>query len=311
MRSTSIVFEKKNFDNIRVLNSKFMIVSRIFLFAFLRDRFDIFDVSRDLWLRVLAQRVKRQRFDDESQMMRNACRNSIFFLFSYDLFLFVRRFQIVSSDFFDMQCCSFSASTSRCRHDLCTLFVSKELDLKWRVCSRYKAFYRSQNATLNLKCIIFDLRATVKRRRRDRISSAVNKFIWTNAFSRATSSWFVLFYDQHQLREYRNVIRVWFIFDLVMQWINFFCNSFVMNTKSIVLWKWRVFQMIVSEKRVKRSCVCCTTFSNWFVASCWIDLVASLHNEWCRLKSFNNMCSSSLFRRLLTISIVAKVLRVV
>jgi hypothetical protein len=59
MRSTSIVFEKKNFDNIRVLISKFVIVSRIMFFASFRDKFNIFDVSRDLWLRVLAQRAKR------------------------------------------------------------------------------------------------------------------------------------------------------------------------------------------------------------------------------------------------------------
>jgi hypothetical protein len=80
MKSILIVFEKKNFDNIRVLNSKFVIILKILLFAFLCDKSDIFDVSRDLWLRVLAQRVKRQKFDDESQMMQNVCRNSIFFL---------------------------------------------------------------------------------------------------------------------------------------------------------------------------------------------------------------------------------------
>ncbi len=120
---------KKNFDNIRVLNSKFIIVSRILFFAFLCDKSDIFDVSRDLWLRVLAQRVKRQKFDDESQMMRNVCRNSFFF--NYDFFLFVQRFQIISLNLLDMQRCLFSASTSRCRHDFCSLFVSKELDLEW------------------------------------------------------------------------------------------------------------------------------------------------------------------------------------
>jgi hypothetical protein len=54
MKSISIVFEKKSFDNIRVLNSKLLIVWRILFFAFLRDKSDIFDVSRDLWLRVLA-----------------------------------------------------------------------------------------------------------------------------------------------------------------------------------------------------------------------------------------------------------------
>jgi hypothetical protein len=107
-----------------------------------------------------------------------------------------------------MQCYSFFASTSRYRYDFCTSFVLKKLDREWEFCSRYRDFYRFQNTTLNLKNIILDLRAKAKRRKRDTISLIVNKFIWINAFSRATSSWFVLFYDQHQLREYWYVIRV-------------------------------------------------------------------------------------------------------
>jgi hypothetical protein len=207
MKSISIVFKKKFFNNVRVLNLKFMIVLRIFVFASFRDRFDIFDISRDLWLRVLVQRAKRQSLDDESLMMRNVCRNSIFFSLIM-IFFFVRRFQIISSNFLDMQCCSFSASTSRCRYEFCASFVSKKFYLEWRFCLRYKIFYWFQNTTLNLKNIILDLRATIKRRKRDKISSIVNKLIWINAFSRATSSWFILLYDQHQLREYRYVIRV-------------------------------------------------------------------------------------------------------
>jgi hypothetical protein len=58
-KSIFVVFEKKNFDNNRVLNSKFVVVLRTLFFASRRDKFEIFDVSRDLWLRVLAQRAKR------------------------------------------------------------------------------------------------------------------------------------------------------------------------------------------------------------------------------------------------------------
>jgi hypothetical protein len=210
-----------------------------------------------------------------------------------------------------MQRCLFSTSTSRCRHDFCALFISKEFDLEWEFCSRYKAFYESQNATLNFKSIILHLRTTIKRRRRDKISFIVNKFIWIKALSWATSSWFVFFTINISFVNIEMWFEIWFIFDFVMQLISFFCSSFVMNTKSIVLWKWRVFQMIVSEEKVNRNCACWTTFNNWFVVSCEINLIASLHNEWCRLKSFNNMCSSSSSRRFLTISIVASVLRVV
>jgi hypothetical protein len=42
---------------------------------------------------------------------------------------------------------------------------------------------------------------------------------------------------------------LWFIFDLVMQCINSSCNFFVMKIRSIVLWEWRVFQIIMFEKK--------------------------------------------------------------
>jgi hypothetical protein len=70
-KSISVVSKKKSFDNSRVMKSKFVVVSKTMFFASRRDKFEIFDVSRDLWLRVLAQRIRRQRFDDESHMMRN------------------------------------------------------------------------------------------------------------------------------------------------------------------------------------------------------------------------------------------------
>ncbi len=150
---------------------------------------------------------------------------------------------------------------------------------------------KDENATESRQLLLslFKLMSFHARRRRD-------SFFFTISISFVNiETWFEL----------------WFIFDFVMQWISLFCSSFVMNIRSIVLWKWRVFQMIVSEKRMRRSCACWTTSSNWFVASCWINLIASLHNEWCKLKSFNNMCSSSSIRRLLTVSIVANALRVV
>jgi hypothetical protein len=78
-KSIFVVFEKKSFDNNRVLNSKFVVVLRTLFFASRRDRFEIFDVSRDLWLRVFVQRAKRQKLDDELHMMRNVYLNSIFF----------------------------------------------------------------------------------------------------------------------------------------------------------------------------------------------------------------------------------------
>jgi hypothetical protein len=82
MRSISTVFEKKRFDKSRILNSKFVFTSKALFFASRREKFEIFDVFLDLWFRVRAQQIKRQRFDDESQMMRKIYLNSIFFSFA-------------------------------------------------------------------------------------------------------------------------------------------------------------------------------------------------------------------------------------
>jgi hypothetical protein len=92
MKSISIVSEKKRFDRNRILNSKFVVISKALFSASRREKFEIFDVFLDLWFRIRAQRVKRQKFDDESQMMRKICLNSIFFFlamirfFSFDVF---------------------------------------------------------------------------------------------------------------------------------------------------------------------------------------------------------------------------------
>jgi hypothetical protein len=82
MRSISIVFEKKRFDKNRILNSKFVVISKTLFSAFRREKSEIFDVFFDLWFRIRAQQVKRQKFNDESQIVRKIYLNSIFFFFA-------------------------------------------------------------------------------------------------------------------------------------------------------------------------------------------------------------------------------------
>jgi hypothetical protein len=150
MKSISIVSEKKRFDKNRILNSKFVVISKALFSAFRREKFEIFDVFLDLWLRVRAQRIKRQKLNDESQMMRKTYLNSIFFFFYDDSFLIIRHFQIISSNFLDVQCNSFSSSTFRRRYRFNAFFVSKELDFEKEICSRNEDLYRTQNTLLNL-----------------------------------------------------------------------------------------------------------------------------------------------------------------
>jgi hypothetical protein len=82
MKSISIVFEKIFFDKSRVLNLKFVVNFKALFSASRRERFEIFDVFLDLWLRIRDQRIKRQKLDDESQIVRKIYLNSIFFSFA-------------------------------------------------------------------------------------------------------------------------------------------------------------------------------------------------------------------------------------
>jgi hypothetical protein len=173
MRSISIVFEKKRFDSNRILNSKFVVTSKALFAASRREKSEIFDVFFDLWFRIRAQRAKRQRFDDESQIVRKIYLNSIFFFFCDDSLFFIRRSQIVSSNFLDVSRSSFSSSTSRRRHCFSALFISEELDLRKKICSRNEDLYRAQNTLLNLLSVSFNLRNTTKRRRCDEFSSII------------------------------------------------------------------------------------------------------------------------------------------
>jgi hypothetical protein len=86
MRSISIVFEKKRFDKSRILNSKFVVISKALFSTFRREKIEIFDVSCDLWFRIRAQSIKRQKLDDVSQMMRKICLNSIYFFSQWFVF---------------------------------------------------------------------------------------------------------------------------------------------------------------------------------------------------------------------------------
>jgi hypothetical protein len=72
----------------------------------------------------------------------------------------------------------------------------------------------------------------------------------------------------------------------VLQLITLFTNQLIMNTRSIVLFKCRVSQMIMLIDNVNCIHVCKITSMNWFVASCWIDLnffFTSNDEDWNRL----------------------------
>jgi hypothetical protein len=52
MISILIVFKKKSFNKSRILNLKFVIISKTLFSAFRREKFEIFNVCLDLWFQI-------------------------------------------------------------------------------------------------------------------------------------------------------------------------------------------------------------------------------------------------------------------
>jgi hypothetical protein len=89
----------------------------------------------------------------DSTTNRKSCEKFVwtrFFFFCDDSLFFIRHSQIISSNFLDVQRSSFSSSTSRRRYCFSVFFISEELDLKKKICSRNEDFNRAQNTLLNL-----------------------------------------------------------------------------------------------------------------------------------------------------------------
>ncbi len=110
------------------MNSKFVVTSKALISAFRHERFEIFDVFLvyDFEFALNELSVKN------STTSRKWCERLVWtrFFFFDDSFLFIRRFQIISSSFFDVQCDSFFSSTFRHRYRFSAFFISKELDLE-------------------------------------------------------------------------------------------------------------------------------------------------------------------------------------
>jgi hypothetical protein len=139
MKSISIVFEKKNlikvefwirnqlsfrkhyFQRFVVKDSKSSTCSSFYDFEFALNELNVKDsTTNDKW----CERLVKTRF----------------FFFCDDSLLFIRRFQIISSSFVDVQCDLFFSSTFRRRYRFNALFVSEELDLEKKFVHETKIF---------------------------------------------------------------------------------------------------------------------------------------------------------------------------
>ena len=114
---------------------------------------------------------------------------------------------------------------------------------------------------------------------------------------------FSTFIDFHSFRNTIDVVTIlssnfvnieiwsndWLISDLVLQCSILLISSFDINIKSMMLWEFLAFQVIVSCERINFMSASSIISINWFVMTCCVSLDDSLQSEWWRLKSFSKI----------------------
>jgi hypothetical protein len=132
--------------------------------------------------------------NETSKSRRNVANNSKnstkfhFFLFIDDFLFLVRNTKIISSNVRRICRCSFSSFAFNRRHCVDASIISKEFHLDRKSASRHCDVHRTFYALSNFDRVLFDMLTTIKRRRRDKISSKVKKFFDINFFSRSALS---------------------------------------------------------------------------------------------------------------------------
>ena len=114
---------------------------------------------------------------------------------------------------------------------------------------------------------------------------------------------FSTFIDFHSFRNIIDVVTIfssnfvnieiwsndWLIFDFVLQCSILLISTFDMNIKSMMLWKFLAFQVIIFCERINFMLASFIISINWFVMTCCVNFDDSFQNEWWKLKSFSRM----------------------
>jgi hypothetical protein len=153
--------------------------------------------------------IFRLRLTNEtSKLRRNVANDSKdstklhLFLFIDDFLFLVRDTKIISSDVRRVCCCSFSSFASNRRHCVDASIISKKFRFDKRSVSRHCDVHRTFYALSNSDRVFFDMLTTAKRRRRDEVSSDVNKLLDINLFSRFALSFDLQIHLEHDLDWY-------------------------------------------------------------------------------------------------------------
>jgi hypothetical protein len=201
-----IVSRKKNSIKNLVLKSKLLTHSRTLFFLISANQIEYFRYfSRSM--------IFKFRSTSESSVFRqnvayNSKDSTKFYLFFFidDFLFFVRDMKIISSNVRRMCRCSFSSFAFRRRHYVDASIISKEFRLDKRFVSRHCDVHRTFYALSNFHRVFFDMLTTIKRRKRDRISSKINKLFDINLFSRFTLSFDLQIHFKHDFDWYWYII---------------------------------------------------------------------------------------------------------
>jgi hypothetical protein len=107
-----------------------------------------------------------------------------FFLFINDFLFFVRDIKIISLNVYRICRYSFSSFMFNRRYCVDASIISKEFRLNKKFALKHYDVHRVFYVFSNFDRVFFDMLTTIKRRKRDKISSEVNKFFDIDFFSR-------------------------------------------------------------------------------------------------------------------------------
>jgi hypothetical protein len=149
-------------------------------------------------------RLTNQTLKSRRNVVNNSKDSTKFHIFFFiDDFLFlVRDTKIISSDVRRMCFCSFSSFAFNRRHCVDASIISKKIRFDKNSVSKHCDVRRSFYALWNSDRVFFDMLTTIKRRKRDKISSEVNKLFDVNFFSRFALTFDFQIHFEHDLDWY-------------------------------------------------------------------------------------------------------------
>jgi hypothetical protein len=201
-----IVSKKKIFIKNFVLKSKSLTHSRTLFFWFLRIKSNFFEYFFETMI------FRFRSTNETSEFRRNVANNSKnstkfhLFLFINDFLFFVRNTKIISSNVRRICRCSFSSFAFNRRHCVDASIISKEFRLDKRSALKHCDVHHIFYALSNSDRVLLDMLTTIKRRKRDKISSKVKKLFHINLFSRFALTFDLQIHFEHDLDWYWYVI---------------------------------------------------------------------------------------------------------